>query len=101
MTEKIRELVSNNNKNSIPTSTNVIKANLEDSGYYFSNSTLLRCLHSIRLSYGKGKRRNILHENAPDVAFRSVVYTYNILFYFIIFYKPCLFRLNTNFYYHT
>ena len=59
------------NSAGLPLSTPVLWQKLEEEGHKFSKWQLLRILHVLGYFYGHGERRNILHESAENVAFRS------------------------------
>lgn len=69
--EVIRSLVKTANLTGAPLSTQILREKLSEHGHVLSKGQLLRMLHFLGFYYGRGERRNILHEAPANVAFRG------------------------------
>ena len=69
--ELIRSFIMSANTSGTPLSTQILRKKLAENGYKLSKWQLLRVLHMLGYYYGRGERRNILHESPTNVAFRN------------------------------
>ena len=69
--EVIRNLIRTANLTGTPLATPILCQKLGEHGYTLSKKQLLHVLHLLGYYYGRGERRNILHETPANVAFRG------------------------------
>jgi transposase len=69
--QEIQKIVNHSNAIGRPLSLQKIRSELNKESIDISKETLRRQLIKIGLYYGKGERRNILHETVQNVAFRA------------------------------
>lgn len=66
----LRTYITDSNTTGHQISTPFLRQFLSEHGYTLSKWQLLRILHQLGYYYGKGERRNILHESPNNVIFR-------------------------------
>ena len=71
LARKIRELVLNGNKNGVPMHSKLLVAELAKQDTVVNVRTLQRHLSTLGFHYGKGNRRNILHDTKANIDFRN------------------------------
>jgi transposase len=69
--ELVHKFVMSANVSGSPLSTHTLRQKLEENNHILSKWQLLRVLHMLGYYYGRGERRNMLHESLGNVAFRS------------------------------
>lgn len=69
--ELIRSLIRTANASGTSLATAILRQKLAEHGHTLSKGQLLRVLHLLGYYYGRGERRNILHEAPANVAFRG------------------------------
>ena len=72
MASIIRELVINANKTGVPMYSKMLVAELAKLGHVVTVRTLHRNLKALGFHYGKGNRRNLLHDSQGTIDYRNV-----------------------------